>query len=89
VAHHASAKKRIRQSERRNAANRLITVTVRTNIKKLRRAIESGDQATATELLPEALQGLDRAVTKKCLHARTAARKISRLQRAVNKLAAK
>jgi small subunit ribosomal protein S20 len=89
VAHHASAKKRIRQSERRNAANRLVTVTVRTRIKKLRHALEDGDQATAKELLPGALEGLDRAVSKKCLHPRTAARKISRLQRAVNKLAAK
>lgn len=89
MAHHASAKKRIRQSERRTAANRLVTVTVRSRIKKLRRAIETGDDATAKDLLPEALKGLDSAVSKKCLHPRTAARKISRLQRAVNKLAAK
>lgn len=88
MAHHASAKKRIRQTARRNAANRLVIATVRTRVKKLRRAIEAGDQAAASDLLPEALRGLDRAVTKKCLHPRAAARKISRLQRAVNKLAA-
>ena len=89
MAHHASAKKRIRQAERRNIANRLVNATVRTRIKKLRRALDEGDEATAKELLPTALEGLDRAVSKKCLHWRTAARKISRLQRAFNKVVAR
>lgn len=83
MAHHASAKKRIRQGIKRRARNRLILSTVRTNIKSLRRAIDSGEQAEAEILLPKAVNGLNKAVTKGCLHWRTASRSISRLTKAV------
>ena len=83
MAHHASAKKRIRQGVKRRARNRLVIATVRTHIKRFRAAVEAGDADEAERLLPPAVSGLDRAVTKGCLHWRTAARKISRLNRAL------
>jgi small subunit ribosomal protein S20 len=87
VAHHASAKKRIRQSERRRTRNRLVLTTVRTQIKKLRRAIEGGQRDEAQRLLPGAIRGLHKAVTKGGVHWKTAGRTVSRLVRAVSALA--
>ncbi len=86
MAHHASAKKRIRQDLNRRIRNRLVVATVRTHIKQFRAAIEEGDSEAAERLLPPAVSGLDRAVSKGCMHWRTAARKISRLNRALASL---
>ena len=86
MAHHASAKKRIRQDGKKRHANRLIIATVRTHIKRFRAAVDEGDKTAAAELIQPAVGGLDRAVSKGCMHWRTAARKISRLNRALNKI---
>lgn len=86
MAHHASAKKRIRQEVKKRSANRLIIATVRTYIKRFRQALADGERSVAEELLPSAVSGLDRAVTKGCMHRRTASRKISRLQKALQNL---
>ncbi len=86
MAHHASAKKRIRQRIKRRDRNRLILSTVRTNIKSLRRAIDTGEREEAESLLPEAVNGLNKAVTKGCMHWRTASRSISRLTKAVARI---
>lgn len=86
MAHHASAKKRIRQEVKKRAGNRLIIATVRTYMKRFRKAVAEGDRDTAEELIGPATSGLDRAVTKGCMHRRTASRKISRLNKALQKL---
>ena len=86
MAHHASAKKRIRQDVKKRHRNRLIIATVRTHIKRFRNAVADGDREAAERLLPPAVSGLDRAVSKGCMHWRTAARRISRLNRALAKL---
>ena len=86
---HPSAQKRHRQSLKRHARNQAIRSRVRTFVKRVRESIDAGNAAAASEQLGGATRALDKAVTKGVLHRNTAARKISRLTRAVRKLAAR
>ena len=52
MANHKSAKKRIRQTAKRRMNHKWKTTRVRTQIKKLRTAIEAKDKDTASKLLP-------------------------------------
>jgi small subunit ribosomal protein S20 len=88
LAHHASAKKRMRQTLTRRARSRSSLAQVRTQIKKLRTAIAQGDAESARQLLPATVGGLDRASRKGVLHDNAAARVKSRLARKVNALPA-
>ena len=83
---HPSAEKRHRQSLKRHARNQAIRSRVRTFVKRVRESIDAGNAAQASEQLGSATRALDKAVTKGVLHRNTAARKISRLNRAVRKL---
>jgi small subunit ribosomal protein S20 len=76
---HKSAEKRVRQSEKRRAINRSNRTKVRTYIKKLRSALESGSKQDVASTLPETISIIDRAVQKGVLHANAAARHKSRL----------
>ena len=84
MANHRSAKKRIRQTERRTAVNRDRIGRIRTFVKKVEEAIAGGDKAAAAAALKSAQPELHRGVTKGVLHKNTAARKISRLAKHVN-----
>ena len=79
MAHHVSAKKRIRQTERRTEVNRSRTSRIRTFIKKVEQLIAGGDKPAAAEALrvaePEMMKGVQAGV----LHKNTASRKVSRL----------
>lgn len=86
MAHHKSAKKRIRQTERRTAINRARTSRVRSFIKKVELAIASGDRPAAEAALRAAQPEIHRGVTRGVLHRNTAARKLSRLSARVRKL---
>ncbi|MEM1417964.1 MAG: 30S ribosomal protein S20 [Myxococcota bacterium] len=79
MANHASAKKRIRQTAKRTLRNKHIRTTVRTYVKRVRQAIEAGDQAAAQETLKVATRGIDMAVSKGVYHRKTGSRYISRL----------
>jgi len=76
---HKSAEKRVRQSEKRRAINRSHRTKVRTYIKKLRSALDSGSQQDVQKILPEAISVIDKSVQKGVLHANAAARYKSRL----------
>jgi small subunit ribosomal protein S20 len=76
---HKSAEKRVRQSEKRRAINRSHRTKVRTYIKKLRGALESGSQKDVEQILPETIAVIDKSVQKGVLHANAAARYKSRL----------
>ena len=80
MANHKSAIKRHKQSVKRAARNR----TVKTVVKSVRAAIKADDQAAATQLLSTATSSLDKAATKGVIHWKKAARKISRLAKALN-----
>ena len=86
---HKSAEKRMRQNERRRKINRGNRSRVRTSLKTLRSALGNGDSKQATEILPETISTIDKAVQKGVLHKNAAARYKSRLTARVNAAAAK
>ena len=86
MAHHKSAKKRIRQTERRTAINRARMSRVRSFIKKVETAIDSGDKQAAAAALKEAQPELQRGALKGVIHRNMASRKLSRLSARVKKL---
>lgn len=88
MANNPSARKRIRQNERRNARNTARTSRMRTFVKKVETAIAGGDRAAATEALRAAQPEMQRAVIKGVAHLNTVARKISRLSARIKALAA-
>jgi small subunit ribosomal protein S20 len=80
LANTKSAIKRMRQSERRRARNRIIRSKVRTAVKTAR-AVVATPGAPASSVVLDAIRALDKAVTKGVLHRNTAARKKSALAR--------
>ena len=81
---HKSAEKRVRQNEKRRDINRGNRGRLRTGIKKLRAAMESGEAGAAQELLPKTVSLIDKAVQKGVLHRNAAARHKSRLTARAN-----
>ena len=81
-----SAKKRIEVTAIRTAKNKAIKSKVKTSVKKVDAAIAANDKAAATEALKAATSEISKACTKGVYHKNTAARKVSRLAAAVNKL---
>lgn len=79
MAHHNSAKKRIRQTERRTEVNRSRTSRIRTFVKKVELAIAGGDKTVAAAALRDAEPELMKGVQAGVLHKNTASRKVSRL----------
>jgi small subunit ribosomal protein S20 len=79
MANSPQAKKRARQIERRTAVNKNRKSRIRTFLRKVEEAIESGDKATAVTALRAAQPELMRGVTKGLFHKNTASRKVSRL----------
>jgi small subunit ribosomal protein S20 len=81
LANTKSAKKRIRQNEKRRARNRVFRGRARTYVKKARMAIESGDLETARAATLVAVSELDKAAQKGVLHDNNASRRKSRLMK--------
>jgi len=88
MANNASARKRIRQTEKRTERNRMRRSRVRTFLRKVELAIAGGDKATASEAFKGAQPEMQRAVTKGVLHRNTVARKLSRLSARIKALGA-
>ncbi|MBE5871829.1 MAG: 30S ribosomal protein S20 [Lachnospiraceae bacterium] len=82
-----SAKKRILVNRTKADRNKAIKSGVKTAIKKVYAAIESSDKEAAAAALKEATVTIDKAATKGIYHKNNAARKVSRLSKAVNKMA--
>ncbi len=74
-----SAKKRMRQTARKTEVNRARRSRIRTFIKKIDLAVQSGDKADAQLALKLAQPEIMRGVTRGIMHRNTAARKISRM----------
>jgi small subunit ribosomal protein S20 len=79
MANHKSAKTRIRRNERRAVINGNRMSRIRTFVKRVVTAIESGDAKAADEALRNAQPELDRGVAKGVLNKKAVARKMSRL----------
>ena len=88
MAHHKSAKKRIRQTERRTDVNRSRMSRIRTFVKKVEAAIATGNATEAQAALKTAQPEIMRGVTKGVLAMGTASRKVSRLAKRVKALSA-
>ncbi|MGH6930994.1 MAG: 30S ribosomal protein S20 [Dongiaceae bacterium] len=86
MAHHESAKKRIRQTVKRNAINRTRTGRVRSAIKAVETAIAGGDKKTAEAALRAAQPEIHRGAARNVLHRNAAARKLSRLASRIKSL---
>ena len=76
---HKSSEKRVRQTEKRRVINRSHRTKVRTYIKKVRAALDSGKSDEIQEVLPEAISVIDKSVQKGVMHKNAAARYKSRL----------
>ncbi|MFM9889984.1 MAG: 30S ribosomal protein S20 [Rickettsiales bacterium] len=86
MAHHQSAKKRIRQTESRTEINRSRMSRIRTFVKKVEAAIAGGNVTEAQAALKSAQPEIMRGVTKGVLSMGTASRKVSRLAQRVKAL---
>lgn len=82
-----SAKKRILVIETKTMRNKAIKSKVKTFIKKVDAAIAAGDKEAANVALNAAIAEISKATSKGIFHKNTASRKISRLTKAVNKMA--
>lgn len=79
MANSPQAKKRARQLERRTAINKTRRSRIRTFLRKVEEAIESGDKKAATAAFRAAQPELMRGVSRGIFHKNTASRKVSRL----------
>ena len=82
-----SAKKRILVIETKTLRNKTIKSKIKTLVKKVEIAVAENDKAAAEAALKVATSEISKAASKGVFHKNTAARKISRLTLAVNKLA--
>ena len=87
MANTPQAKKRIRRNDRRAEINGTRVSRIRTFIKKVESALESGDKTAASAALAAAQPEIARGVAKGVLHKNTASRKFARLTKAVTGLA--
>ena len=82
-----SAKKRILVNRTKAERNKSIRSAVKTSIKKVEAAVAAKDKEAAAAALKVAISTIDKAATKGVYHKNYAARKVSRLAKAVNTLA--
>lgn len=81
MANKKSALKRMRQNEKKRLHNRLFRGRARTEVKKARLAIDSGDVEIARVATQAAIVALDKAASKGKIHKNNASRRISRLMK--------
>ncbi len=88
MANHKSALKRHKQSLQQAGRNHAVRTRVKNAIKQVCLAIQSNEKGQAGEALTKATSVLAKAAGKGAIHKKKAARKISRLTRAVNAIQA-
>jgi small subunit ribosomal protein S20 len=86
MANIASQRKRNRQNVVRHERNKSARSELKTRMRNVIVAAESGDRAAATEQLQVAQKYIDKAVTKGLIHKNTAARRKARLTKQVDSL---
>ena len=83
MAHHASAMKRIRQTEKKEVSNKYYAKTMRNAMKKLR---STTDKKAASELYPKISSMLDNLVKRNIIHKNKAGNLKAKLQKHVASL---
>jgi len=81
LANHKSALKRIRNSAKKRARNRVVVTNARTVVRSAREAIIGGKADEAKTATVAAISALDKAASKGIIHANNAARRKSRLMK--------
>lgn len=79
MAHHISAKKRIRRNGRRAVVNKNRISRIRTFVKKVEVAIAAGNKDEAQAAFLQAMPELHRGASKGVMHRNAVSRKTSRL----------
>ena len=83
-----SAKKRVLTAEKKRIRNVAFKTSIKSAVKKVIELAKAEDKEALNAAMSKAYQLCDKAVSKGILHKNTAARKKSRLTKAVNKLQA-
>jgi small subunit ribosomal protein S20 len=83
MANTPQAKKRIRRNANRQTINHSRVSRIRTFIKSVEAAIESGKKTEALEALKQVQPEIARGVSRGVIHKNTAARKFSRLSKRI------
>ena len=79
--------KRIRTNEEARQRNQAVKSELKTYVRRVRQAVEAGDNEAANTALEEASRKLDKAASKGVIHKNQAANRKSKLAKHVNKLA--
>jgi small subunit ribosomal protein S20 len=87
MANSAQAKKRARQAEVTRQRNASLKSELRTAVKKVKKAIATGDKAAATKTMHDSQAVIDRIADKKIVHKNLVSRTKSRLSSAIKALA--
>jgi len=87
MANTVQSRKRARQSEKRREHNAALRTSFRSAVKKVQKAIATGDKAGAARLFSTATSALDRIADKKVIHKNKAARHKRRLAAEIKALA--
>jgi small subunit ribosomal protein S20 len=81
MANIASQKKRIQRTSRERLENRRLTSAVKTQFRRLERAVQAGDDGVAAEEHRALTSQIDKAVQRGALHPNNGARKKARAAR--------
>ena len=87
MANHKSAEKRIRQTKVRTERNRYYKTRIKNITRSLKEALETKDLSKAQEIMKQINQSFHSYASTGILTKNTAARKVSRLNASVKKLA--
>jgi small subunit ribosomal protein S20 len=87
MANTVQARKRARQAEKSRRHNTALHSSLRSAVRKVRKAIAAGDKADAQRLFQEATSVIDRIADKRVVHKNKAARDKSRLAARIRALA--
>jgi len=86
MANKDSAKKAMRSSAKQRVFNVRRKKTMKVVLKSARELISKGDKGAAVELLPKLYKAVDKAVKRGIIKKNTAARRKSRITRAVEQI---
>jgi small subunit ribosomal protein S20 len=87
MANSAQARKRARQAEATRMRNASLKSALRTAVKKVKKAIATGDKAAAAKTMQESQSVIDKIADKKIVHKNMVSRTKSRLSTAIKALA--
>lgn len=81
-----SAKKRVKQSAKKEEINTLVSSRMKTAIKKVEKEVKAGNKEEATSKLKNAVKNIDKALSSGLIHKNKAAREKSRLTKMKNNM---